>query len=254
MKVGIIGAGKLGKAIMDGLKDKEVEISASGQNKRTHNGIDIITDNKKVIEDSDVIILTVKPQSMEKVLYEIKDRAQDKLIISFVAGTKMNFLESIVNARVVRAMTNIAVRKNQGATAYVMGKSCDNKDKDSIERLFGYLGTSIEVTNEHLLDVSTAVSGSGIAYFIRIMKSFANFAVDNGMDRKTANKMIQQTVMGAASTVTDDYEKIIMDVCSRGGTTELGIKTLEEKGLDDVITGALSKTLEKAQKIGETNE
>jgi len=252
MKLGIIGAGNLGKAIIDQMMENEIETMAGDINEGAYKGIKIIADNKKVAQNSDVIILAVKPQSMSDVLTEIMDCVSDKLIISFAAGLKIKFFESKLNANIVRAMTNIAIRNRQGVTVYKLGNSCSIEDKGITEEILNYLGKCIEVDDEDLLDIVTGISGSGIAYFIRIIDVFIEFAKSQGMDEKIAKRVIIETVRGALSLMEDNgytTHEIISSIASKGGTTEQGLKELEERDLDETLRAVLSKTIEKCKEI-----
>lgn len=258
MIIGIIGTGRLGEAIIDGLSGSGTMIMASGRRNRMYNGIEIITDNRKVAKNSDVIIIAVKPHMADNVLNEIRDSiTNEKIVVSIAAGLRIKFFESRVNARVVRAMTNIAVKNRCGLSAYKLGGTCTGKDRETMEKVFGLLGKVIEVDDENDLDNITGISGSGIAYLVRIISIFARVAEAHGLNRKTARKVSNETVKGAISLIEnseDEYEIIINRVITKGGTTEQGINELEKQGLDETLGIVIGKAIEKCKDIGDENE
>lgn len=254
MKVGIIGAGNIGKAIIDRIAGNDVNILVSGKNEEAYKGIRITADNKKVAQNSDAIILAVKPRSMSGILKQIKGYVNAKLVISVAAGLKIQFFESKLDAKIVRVMTNLAIKNGQGVSVYKLGNSCNLEDKKIVERILGHLGKCIEVNDENLLDVVTGISGSGIAYFIRIIDIFVESAESYGMDKKMAQDIILETVKGALSLMENgghNHKGMICGIASKGGTTEQGLKELEEKDLDGILRGAITKTIEKCKLMGD---
>ncbi len=227
MKIGIIGAGNLGKAIIDCMQKNNQELTASSRTPSTYRNIDITANNKKLAEESDIIILTVKPNTMQEVLNEIKTHTKDKLIMTFAAGLKISFYEkrTAPQARIVRVMTNLAIKNQKGMSAYTLSKTCTGQDRNTTEKLLSYLGKHTEVEQEDMLDIITGVSGSAIAYFIKIMDIFRESAAKHGIPKKQAKEIIMETVKGSLSLMenTDqNSNQLISSIASKGGTTEQG--------------------------------
>lgn len=259
MNIGIIGTGNLGKAIIDCMIKNNINITASNRTPTTYRGIRITSDNKKTAEDSDIIILTVKPKSMEEVLKDIKDHTGGKLILTFAAGLKINYYIKRIHreAKFVRVMTNLAIKNSTGISAYTLSKTCTGKDKLAAEKILSYLGKHTEVKDERMLDVITGISGSAIAYFIRIMDIFQESGIKHGIDKKQSRKIIIETMKGSLSLMenTDqENSQLISQIASKGGTTQEGLKELQEKNMEEILNNTIEKTIEKCRTIGDKYE
>ena len=259
MKLGIIGAGHLGKAIIDSMQKNNIPIMAASRTPSTYKNTEITSDNKKLAKESGIIILTVKPDSMQEVLNEIKDNTKNKLIITFAAGLKMSFYEkrTAPEAKIVRAMTNLAIKNQKGMSAYTLSNTCTGQDKNTTEKLLSYLGSYTQAEHEDMLDVITGVSGSGIAYFIKIMDIFQESAEKHGIGKTQAKNIIIETVKGALCLMenTDQTSSQLLDsIASKGGTTEQGLKELKERDLEDILISTIEKTIEKCRTIGDEHD
>ena len=256
MKIGIIGAGNLGKAIIDCMQKNNIPIMATGRTPSTYRNTEITADNKKLAEESGIIILAVKPNTMEEVLKEIKTHTKDKLIITFAAGLKISFYEkrTASDARIVRAMTNLAIKNQKGMSAYILSGTCTEQDKNTTEKLLSYLGKHTEVEQEDMLDVITGVSGSAIAYFIKIMDIFRQSAAKHGIPKNQAKEIIMETVKGSLSLMENtgqNSNQLISSIASKGGTTEQGLKELKERDLENILSSTIEKTIEKCRQVGD---
>lgn len=252
MKIGIIGTGQLGKALILVLK-KDFDIIASSRNKSNYNGVKIISDNRKVAEEADVVFLTVKPQNMEEVLNDIKGISREKLVVSFAAGLKLEYYEKRLDVIVVRAMTNLAIKNKSGFTAYILGKNAGEKDESILEELFSKLGYFHEIKDEESLDIITGLSGSGIAFFLEFFEGFLKTAIEYGVSTKLSREVIEKTVLGSLSFFNnvEDFEKLIKSIASKGGTTEKGLDHFNVCGLRKIIFESISKAIEKSKLIGD---
>lgn len=257
--IGIIGAGNLGKALICRIQKTGISVIASSRTPSVYSDIEIILDNKKIAQDADIIILTVKPSIIGHVLEDIKDKTKGKLIISFAAGLKISSYESILgsSAKIVRSMTNLAVTTGNGLTAYTFSSGCTDVDKHAAKNVLQSLGASFEVRSEDHLDVITGVSGSGIAYMIRIMDIFENAAIERGLSESDAKTIVRETLNGALSLTGEKGAKnkdIIAKIASKGGTTEQGLNCLEQGRLEEILTSAIEKTIDKCKTIGDSHE
>ncbi len=259
MKIGIIGAGNLGKAIIDSMQKNNIPIMATSRTPHTYKNTEITSNNNKLAKESDIIIMAIKPQSMEEALNEIKSHTKNKLIITFAAGLKISFYEkrTAPEAKIVRAMTNLAIKNQKGISAYTLSKTCTEQDRNTTEKLLSCLGKHTEIEQEDMLDVITGVSGSGIAYFIKIMDIFQESATKHGLDKKQAKEIIMETVKGSLNLMenTDQSNnQLISHIASKGGTTEQGLKELKERDLEKILNNTIEKTIEKCKTIGDNNE
>lgn len=257
MRIAIIGAGVMGKAIIDALKPTDFEIIASNRHGGQYNGISIGKDNKAAAAQADAVFLCVKPQIMDEVLNEIKDDVRGKLVITIAAGLKITFYEKRADARFVRVMTNLAVRDGQGISLYFLGSKCTKEDKTVISELLNPLGEHIQVQDEKMLSIATGTSGSAIAYLLRVAGVFVDAAKEKGMPKTTAEQLVTKTLIGAASlmeTGSYDSEALVMQIASKGGTTEQGLRVLQENNLKGILQKVIDATISKSEKMGEENE
>src|SRR3989344_1759586 len=220
MKIGIIGAGNLGKAIIDGLMAKSVVPGVSSKAEQDYRGIKISSDNRGIAKKSEVIILTVKPSEIDCVLKEIKAECKGKMLISFAAGLRMSYYEKRADAKIVRAMTNIAASENLGFSVYSC-RRCNEADKEKLSYVLGILGKAFETEDESLIDAATSISASGIAYLILILQCFIDCAMKNGFNEKIAKEIVLETATaGARLLKRDTAENLLESIASKGGTTE----------------------------------
>ncbi len=257
MNIGIIGAGNLGKALIDCLLKQDVPVLASSRRNETYNGLAIQSNNKCIVKKSDIVVIAVKPSSVAQVLNEIKNEIHNKLVISFVAGIRLEYYESIAEAKFLRAMTNLGVMYNQGFSAYKIGRYCDQHDNAEINKFFDLLGQHSSVEDEFLLDAATGISGSGIAYILKIIGVFLQSAQEHGFSEDDADKIVLGTIKGAISLIENSnltIEELITLIASTGGTTEQGLNKLSIEGLSDILKNTIRVTVNKSKNIGEHYE
>ncbi len=265
MNLGFIGTGKMGESLIRGLVDAKAiagsNIYASDVYEvtldRLHQelGINISTDNRDVIANSDAIILAVKPQILKNVLRSIREHVtNDKLIISIAAGVTTDTIENELDegTRVVRIMPNIAATVVEAASAVSPGKNASVNDAETALEIFEHVGTAILVP-EHLMDAVTGLSGSGPAYIFTIIEAMADGAVYEGLDRQSALTLAAQTVLGAAKMVLDTkkHPGVLKDmVTSPAGTTIRGVHILEESGVRSAFMNAVIESSKRSKELG----
>lgn len=264
-KIGFIGAGKMGEALIRGIINAEAvdssNIYASDLYKagldRLHSelGINISVDNKETISNSDIVILAVKPQILDTILAGIKDSVTpDKLVISIAAGVSIADIESGLNpgTRVVRVMPNIAATVAEAASAICPCATASIDDTESALAIFKAVGSAI-VVSEHLMDAVTGLSGSGPAFIFPVIEAMADGGVYEGLDRNSALTLAAQTVLGAAKMVleTKSHPGELKDmVTSPGGTTIRAIRELEEHGIRAAFMNAVIASADRSKELG----
>lgn len=253
MKVALIGAGNLGAAIIKMFLKNNIDFIAADKFVKEAAGVKVIQDNKEAVNQSEVILLAVKPQFMEEVVKDIKEELKDKCIITVAAGLKIGFYENILeNSRITRVMPNMGLKEGQGVIAYKYNDNCTSDDKAMVEKVLSTLGDLVEVQNEDDLDLITGLSGSGIAYFVKIIDTFIKAGKDSGMDEETSKRVVLGTVKGAAELIHNgccSNEDIITSIASKGGTTEQGLQELEEKKMDEILKGTIDRTINKCKEL-----
>ncbi|HEY1547089.1 MAG TPA: pyrroline-5-carboxylate reductase [Kofleriaceae bacterium] len=263
--IGFVGAGNMAEALIRGLvRGNHVapsQIVASAPRRErvaelaTAYGIDGSIDNAIVAERASVVVLSVKPQILDKVLREISERLKPgTLVISIAAGVDTAAIEAAVpeSVRVVRAMPNTPALVGAAATAVSGGKRATEADLAIARALFDAVGITVEL-DESQLDAVTGLSGSGPAYIFLILEALADAGVKVGLARRNAQRLAAQTVMGSAKLLleTDEHPGKLKDmVTSPGGTAIAGLHTLEEGGLRTTLMNAVETATKRARELG----
>jgi len=206
------------------------------------------------IETSDIVILAVKPQNMEKVLEDIAGAIEDKLIISIAAGITLGFIEEHLGekTRAVRVMPNTPALIGEGAAALAGGKNATDNDITTARRIFDSVGVTV-VVKEGLIDAVTGLSGSGPAYGFIIIDALTKAGISQGLEAGTALKLASQTMLGAAKLCLngDRTPTQLTDmVTSPGGTTIEGIKALEAGRIRETLAAAVKAATKRSKELG----
>jgi len=254
-KTGFIGAGVMGKAIINGLVESNFldknnifasEISRENAEKASQElGIKVFTDNGELVKNSDTVILCTKPYVINTVLEDIKEvLTAKKLIISIAAGVSTGFIESIAgDVPVIRAMPNTPALIKEGMTAICRGRFATDEHVKFAQALFSSVGRCLEVEEKHINAV-TGISGSGPAFMYLIIEALADGGVKLGLPKKIAVELAAQTALGAAGMVleTGKHPSILKDeVTTPGGCTIAGLAVMEECN----VRASLSKTVQE---------
>lgn len=264
-KIGFIGAGKMGSALMQGIIKAGIvtpeNIGASDvyepflKDLQAKMGIRVSTDNAVIVRESDILILAVKPQTLGSVLSNLKSEiTSEKLVISIAAGVPLSTYEDALpeGTRVVRVMPNIAATVSEAASGIAPGKNATPEDLKAALKIFSAVGTAVQVP-ESLMDAVTGLSGSGPAFIFPVIEAMADGAVLEGMDRKSALTLAAQTVLGAAKMAleTGMHPGELKDmVTSPAGTTIQGIHALEEAGIRAAFMNAVIRASERSKELG----
>jgi pyrroline-5-carboxylate reductase len=265
-RIGFLGAGNMAGALIRGLLHSETvtadQIRASDVKEerlaelREKFEIETSEDNEAVVRWSDVIVISVKPQIVDRILGSISTGLTDgAVVISIAAGIPIDAIEARLppKARVVRAMPNTAAIALAGATAIAPGAHATPGDLQVAKALFEAVGRCA-VLDETLLDAVTGLSGSGPAYVMLIIEALADGGVKVGLGRDTALMLAAQTVYGAAKLQleTGEHPGRLKDmVTSPGGTAIAGLHTLEAGGLRRTLMDAVEAAATRSAELGE---
>ena len=263
-KIGFIGAGNMGEALIDGLLQSKVSkkdniIAFDANEKRltfVKNKYRIKTaeNNIKLVKRSDVIIIAVKPQDIE---YALKDMCWEitpkKLVISIAAGIPTSLIEGKLEKGipVVRAMPNTPALVRAGITAICKGKSASAKDIEIAKKIFSAVG-SVLIIREKLMNAITATSGSGPGYFMYLIEAFIVACMEMGMTWKMALEVVSQTALGSSKMLVDkklNPAELREKVTSKGGTTEAAFKVFQKKKLTNAIVSGTLAAEKRAQQL-----
>jgi pyrroline-5-carboxylate reductase len=266
-KIGIIGTGNMGEALISGLVGSESArprdiICTDVREERlaeVHRkfGVRTSTDNCKAVEVSEVIIYATKPQILAAVLRQTADGLDmSKLVISIAAGVPLAAIEACLNKelRLIRVMPNIAAFVKQGATAIAAGRHILENDVKIAKAIFDSVGKSIFIEENILMDAITGLSGSGPAYIFLIIDALADAGVKMGLSRNDSLFLSAQTVLGAAELLmkTGEHPGQLKDrVTSPGGTAIAGLHTLEKGGLRTTLINAVEAATQRSRELGE---
>ncbi|HSB03562.1 MAG TPA: pyrroline-5-carboxylate reductase [Thermodesulfobacteriota bacterium] len=264
--VGFVGTGNMGEALIHGLvyghlcRPEQILCSDVRPERlkaiRETYGARGTTHNIEVVKQSDIVILSVKPQIMKQVIDEIaKHLDLSKLIISIAAGVPLEAIESCAQKelKLVRVMPNICVSVREGVSAIAGGKHIQKEDLMIAKTIFDSVGKSLFI-EETLLDAVTGLSGSGPAYIFLIIDALADAGVKVGLSRSDSLILASQTVLGAAKMLIETKEhpgKLKDMVTSPGGTAIAGLHTLEGGGLRTTLINAVEVATQRSKALGE---
>ena len=264
-RIGFVGCGNMGEALVKGLVEANVvkADAVTAADTRTDRladldrryGIRVAKDNLECVRECDVVLLAVKPQIMAPVLKEIAPSlSRRQLVISVAAGVSTATIHAAVgkDIRLIRVMPNAPALVLEGATAIAKGKGLEDGDLEIAQEIFGAVG-KVVVLDEELMDAVTGLSGSGPAYVAVVIESLADGGVKMGLDRVTAMTLATQTVLGAAKLLLETglHPGSLKDmVSSPGGTSITGIAALEEGGIRTTFIKAVERATLRSRELG----
>jgi len=252
MKLGFIGAGNMGSAMIGGIlksgliTSKDIRAVARSQETLdrigSQYGIGTSLDAKEVVDFADIIILAVKPYQLAGLLKELVGLLDGKILVSVAAGLTMDHLEEMVGSdkKIIRAMPNTPAMVGQAMSALVKNDQITDNDLVEVDKIFKCIGKT-QLIDESMMDAVIGVSGSSPAYVFMFIEAMADAA---GLPRDQAYQFAAQAVYGSAKMVMETglHPGVLKDmVCSPGGTTIRAVEVLEENGLRNaVIKGQLA--------------
>ena len=262
--IGVIGAGNMGEALIRGLLRAQLvrpyEVIASGRTKKKLNrlekiyGVHTTLDNLQVVNSTDTVILAVKPQNMDDVFQQIKPHMQPRhLMISIAAGIDMARLRRGLGQKpkLIRTMPNLPALADEGITAIYTKSRLPERYRRFAHQIFQAVGETVDLRDEKLMDVITAVSGTGPAYFFAMMEGLRDAGIKLGLPEKLAEALMRQTVVGAATIVDQTGrppEELRAAVTSEKGTTWAAMNVFQEKGfwktMNDAVRAAAKRSHE----------
>jgi pyrroline-5-carboxylate reductase len=268
-RIAFIGGGNMATSLVSGLvaagtTPSSILVAEPDADRRSflsrQFGIATTASNLETLQQ-DVVVLSVKPQMMQAVCRQLatSENPGRPLFVSIAAGIRTNdiarWLGDTVN--IVRCMPNTPALIQCGATALYANQSVNDAQRQLADTILGAAGITAWVENEDLLDVATAVSGSGPAYYFLLMEAMQAAAVSLGLDPETAGRLITQTALGAARMANEseiDVAELRARVTSSGGTTAAAISSFEDNGfhinVGKAINAAYDRSRELADELG----
>lgn len=265
-KLALVGAGKLGEALLSGILSSQLVPSSRVEATVAHQpradslaekyGIKAHTENSKAVAGADLVIVALKPQQVRGFLHEVrKSLRKDAVIISAAASVTTALIERELGhpARVIRAMPNTPCLIRHGMTALARGKHATDEDVRTAQRIFDSMGRSVVVDEKHM-DAITGLSASGPAYVYMIIESLAEGGVKMGLPRELSTELSAQTLLGASAMVltTGEHPAKLKDVVTTpAGCTIDGLLELEEGGLRVTLIKAVVRAAGRAKQLVE---
>jgi pyrroline-5-carboxylate reductase len=254
IRIAILGAGNMGGALIGGIVNRVAAASEVIATTRTpERAAELIAKygiaatagcNREAAEQSDLIVLAVKPGTLPKVVTEIRDALSErKILLSLAAAVPIALIEKLVGKRmpIFRAMPNIPVVVEEGATAVAANVDCMPEHCRIIEDIFRSVGVMVFV-EEEMMHAVTALSGSGPAYIYMVIEAMIAGGLKMGLSREISTRLAEQTVLGAAKLVRETglHPAVLRDqVITPGGVTISAIHELERHGLRAMLISAI---------------
>lgn len=269
-KIGFIGGGNMASSLISGLiasghSPQDLWVSDINQDAlkvlAENLNVNTSTNNDDIINAVDVVVLAVKPQILSTVAKNATPSIQQKqpLVVSIAAGISQQSLSQWLgnNIAIVRCMPNTPALVLTGATALHANAQVTAEQHDLAENIMRSVGIALWVNDESELDVVTAVSGSGPAYYFLLMEAMEKAAIEMGMNEVTARLLVQQTALGAAKIAlesSESPEQLRKRVTSPGGTTQQALETFEEGGFTALVSKALHAARDRSIEMSKQTE
>lgn len=285
MKLGFIGGGNMAEALIRGLLEKKlfkpsdliVSDVVAARRRKLARGFKVATtrDNLDVLATAPAIVLAVKPQQIDVVLDEIARamapsarvgaRASrktlacgDRLFISIAAGVTLSRLQAALGerARLIRVMPNAPAMVGRGMAAVARSRGASKADESFALKIFRAVGDAVTLKDESMLDVVTALSGSGPAYVYLFVKALADAATSEGLPADLALRMALKTVEGAEYNMRMSKlgpDELIRIVASPGGTTEAALKRFAAANFSGIVAEAVKAAADRSRELGRSS-
>jgi pyrroline-5-carboxylate reductase len=265
LKIDFIGPGVMAEAMVRGLIERagvsSDQIIMSGPRKNRLSelsqsyGVSTTTDNRASVKDANIVIIAVKPQSLDIALSDLPGEiSKDALVLSIVAGATMEGISKLLKHNaIVRAMPNTPAQVGAGITVWTASKQVTEEQQDQGREILRALGEEIYVEEEDYLDMATALSGTGPAYIYLFMEALVDAGVHLGFPRRIAEKLVVQTILGSVAFYDHSplhLARLRNQVTSPGGTSAAALYYLEKAGFRTALSRAIWAAYERSTQLG----
>lgn len=265
LTLAFIGTGMMGEAMLAGLVKEELIapqhiIATHHREERRcelHDryGVVVTDDNRHAAEQADVIVFTLKPQTLPKVLPTLRGAVKpNDLVLSIIAGIPIaTFRDMLAHGSVVRAMPNTPAQIAEGMTVWTATESVTEAQQAAVRTILGALGQEHYVADEKYIDMATALSGTGPAYCFLVLEALVDAGVHLGFPRRVAEDLVLQTMKGSTLFAIQSGKHLAElrnMVTSPGGTTAAALRALERGGLRTVLADGVWAAYERARDLG----
>ncbi|MHA6252962.1 pyrroline-5-carboxylate reductase [Oceanobacillus sp. CAU 1775] len=266
-KIVFLGSGSMAEAIISGILKAGIVKSENifVTNKHDTARLEFMEDKyhvrtsynqKELLQDAEVVVLAMKPKDVQEALIDVRDYLTEKqLILSVIAGVMTEMIEEVIGKKspVIRAMPNTSAKIGLSATALAMGRYVEASHEVVTQTLFQTIGTT-KIIQEQDMHTVTAVAGSGPAFIYYFVEAMTDAAVNAGLDQKTADDLITQTIIGAGRMLKESGETpatLRKNITSQGGTTEAGLDSLAANNFEDIIAQCIESARKRSMELGE---
>lgn len=255
MTIGIIGCGHMGSALAQALILKKVGRVLVSNPFKPRIKVKWTVDNKRIAKTVDIVVIALKPNTVAAVLDEISDSlGSKKIVVSIAAGVSLKKLKKHLprHRKIVRAMPNLAAQVFDAITVWKPFSGLSTLEKRRVSNLLNAFGKSIEVRNEKLIDMATAVSGSGPAYVAAFLETLSMAAKSAGFSTVQARQLALETVDGTLDYIKEtgvNFGDLKNAVQTKGGTTEAAFKVLKKKKWQRILEKAVTAAYRHARTL-----
>ncbi len=264
-----IGSGAMATAMIAGLYKKKLidpkKVTASDPYQAQLDKlagrykVNTTSSNLEAVKDSDIIVLSIKPQNLSRVGEELQGHVPpDSLVLSIIAGVPIKDISrKLHHYRVVRVMPNTPARVSKGMSVWCCTEEVTDIQKQYTETILAALGEEIYVENEDYLDMATALSGTGPAYVFMFMEAMIDAGVHMGFSRRVSEQLVYQTIEGSVAFARDSERhpaELRNMVTSPGGTTADALYQMEKGGFRTVLSKAIWAAYQKSRLLGGLND
>jgi pyrroline-5-carboxylate reductase len=265
LKISFIGGGNMAAALIGGLAGKltaaanihviDINVEALSVLKQRF-GVSTAGQIDAAIASSDVFVLAVKPQQMREVMAQLAPQVSTQLVLSIAAGIRMQDLSRWLNghAAIVRTMPNTPALIGQGVTGMVAMGGVSAQQREAAEAIMKAVGSTVWLDDESLIDVVTAVSGSGPAYGFYFIEAMQQAALEMGLNAEQGRQLAIATFVGASQLAAQSDEPVSLlreRVTSKGGTTYAALTSMEQDGIGAAIGRAMKAAAARGVEMGE---
>ena len=265
MKLAFVGGGAMAEAIISGVLKRKLAqpsditvgepLESRGAYLKQRYGVSPTPSNSEALAPASLVILAVKPQVLPAVMADLRDAmTPEQTVLSIVAGTRMGTLvKGLDHPAVIRVMPNTPAQVGAGMSVWTASDGVKEETREMARSILQSLGEEIYVADEHLLDMATAINGSGPAYVFRFIEALMDAGVYLGMPQEMARHLVLQTVRGSTLLMekTGKHPAELRDmVTSPGGTTAEALLMLESQGFAAAVIHAVVAAYEKSVELG----
>lgn len=264
-KVCFIGGGAMGGAMIAGLTKKELikpeDITASDpypaqlEKLAATYHVNTTSNNREAVKDKDIIVLSIKPQTLGEVSAELRGYIPPKsLVLSIIAGAPIGKISQLLHHySVIRVMPNTPALVSKAMSVWTATDEVSDLQRDQAKTMLATLGEELYVDHEDYLDMATALSGTGPAYVFMFMEAMIDAGVHMGFSRRVSEQLVLQTIEGSVAFARDSQRhpaELRNMVTSPGGTTAEALYQLEKGGFRTVLSKAIWAAYQKSRYLG----